>query len=139
MPAPRRGLTRRGFSPVSAPPSGGHTNQKEWSGMADIGLKLERSWLYLTTGREFNCSLQLTMPDSNLPTDWPSGSLYFEFDDGVPTQWPLTIAGPYATLLVDSTAADLIPRQTKWQLIFVATGDTSGGVPVGRGITVVQS
>lgn len=106
--------------------------------MATIGLELGMNRLVLTAGRKFSSTLQLTEPRTYLPVDWPDGDLYIEFADGVPTQWNYTISGALASLAKTSTDVGNIAAQTRWQLVFVATGDTSGGVPVGRGITVIQ-
>jgi hypothetical protein len=106
---------------------------------ADIGLRLDRGRMYLTKGREFFCTLQLTQKGTGLPVSWPSGRLYFQFDDIDSTQWQLDIAGAVASTTVSSTLVDLIQPYAKWQLVFTATGDSLGGVPVGLGVAVVQS
>lgn len=101
--------------------------------MAVIGLELQPIQLVLTRGRDFKWSFQ-NLDENDSPLDFPPGELYFEFSVGSPhTKWEFLIAGSMADLKVESTAADLIPARTKWQLVFLADGEAAGGDPVARG------
>jgi hypothetical protein len=55
------------------------------------------------------------------------------------TKWPFTITGDTATIKVESEAVDLIGGGTRWQLVFLPTGESAGGSMVSRGTTVVQA
>lgn len=54
------------------------------------------------------------------------------------TQWPFTISGSTATISIAHTAADAIPNRTQWQLVFLPSGDTSGGQAIALGRVRVQ-
>lgn len=106
--------------------------------MAVIGLELQPIQLVLTKGRDFKWSFQ-NLDENDSPEDFPAGDLYFEFSIGEPhTKWEFVIDGSMADLKVESTAADLIPERTKWQLVFLADGEAAGGDPVARGQVKVQ-
>lgn len=101
--------------------------------MSVIGLKLNSDTLVLTTGRDFKWNFQ-NLDESGNAADFPAGSLYFELSNTSPvTQWPFTISADTATIKVESDQADLIPDRTKWQLVFLATGEAAGGDPVALG------
>jgi hypothetical protein len=107
--------------------------------MSIIGLSLESDTLVLYTGRDFTWTFQSLADDGVTPVDFPDGDLYFELlfstDSGVTptTKWNFTISGDTATVKVESTASDLIPARTKWQLVFLPTGEAAGGEPVAYG------
>ncbi len=106
--------------------------------MADIGLKLDTDQLVLTKGRDFKWNFE-NLDEFGQPVNFPAGELYFEFNIGSPKKkWPFTIAGPLATIKVESTEADTIPTRTKWQLVFLPAGETAGGDPVTLGTVAVQ-
>ena len=54
------------------------------------------------------------------------------------TKWPLTISGDTATIKVESELVDAVSAGTRWQLVFMPTGESSGGNLVSRGSTAVQ-
>lgn len=54
------------------------------------------------------------------------------------TRWHFDIDGSLASLKVESDDVDKIVNRTKWQLVFLAEGEESGGDPVGLGIVKVQ-
>lgn len=107
--------------------------------MSAIGLCLESDTMILYTGRDFQWTFQLVAADNVTPVNFPAGDLYFELlfstDGGTTptTKWHFTITADTATIKVDSTSADLIPARTKWQLVFLPTGEAAGGEPVGYG------
>jgi len=95
--------------------------------------------MVLYTGRDFKWTFQNLADDRVTPVNFPAGDLYFELlfstDGGTTptTKWDFTISGNTAGLKIESTAADLIPAKTKWQLVFLATGEAAGGDPVAYG------
>lgn len=105
--------------------------------MATIGLDLEPDQLILQKGRDFRWEFE-HVDESGTLVNFPSGSLYFEFDTSPVTTWTFVIAGSGASLKVESAAVDLIPPRTKWQLVFKPTGEVSGGDPVARGTVTIQ-
>lgn len=54
------------------------------------------------------------------------------------TKWPFVITGSRATMKIESEAADQMPPQVHWQLVFLPTGEAAGGEPVARGTVAVQ-
>jgi hypothetical protein len=101
--------------------------------VAIIGIALEADQLVLTTGRDFKWSFQ-NLDANGSPEAFPAGSLFFELQTGpTPTQWAFTIVGDTATLKVESAAADLVPARTKWQLVFMPSGEAAGGDPIALG------
>jgi hypothetical protein len=54
------------------------------------------------------------------------------------TLWEFSIAGYTASLKVESTEVDKILPRTKWQLVFLPTGEAAGGDPIARGTVTVQ-
>lgn len=123
----------------SCAPSGHTVNPPEEATVAVIGIELEADQLVLTKGRDFKWNFE-NLDESGQPVDFPSGSLYFEFNIGSPKkQWPFSIAGHLATIKVESTEVDAIPaRGTKWQLVFLPTGEPAGGDAITRGTVKVQ-
>lgn len=105
--------------------------------MAIIGLDLEQDQLILQKGRDFRWQFQ-HVDESGAPVNFPAGSLYFEFDTSPVTTWTFQITGSNTTLKVESTAVDLIPARTRWQLVFRPAGEAAGGDPVARGTVSVQ-
>lgn len=107
--------------------------------MSAIGLCLESDTMILYTGRDFKWTFQSLADDRVTPVNFPAGDLYFEIlfstDGGSTptTKWHFTISGNNAALKVESAVADLIPSRTKWQLVFLATGEAAGGDPVAYG------
>lgn len=102
-----------------------------------IGTVLEPMQLVLTKGRDFKWSFQ-NLNDAGVPTNFPGGSLYFEFALSPLVTWPFTISGNTATLKVESNAVDQIPNRTRWQLVFRATAEVAGGDPLARGFVTIQ-
>ncbi|AEJ93305.1 minor tail protein [Mycobacterium phage EricB] len=49
------------------------------------------------------------------------------------TIWDFDIEGSMATIKVESEESDLIGNRTKWQLVFLAEGESAGGDPVALG------
>jgi hypothetical protein len=103
-----------------------------------IGLKLPPETLVLTRGRDFRWAFQNL--DANLdPEDFPAGDLYFELATGeTPTEWHFTIVDDLASLKVESDDSDLIPTQTKFQLVWMPDGEAEGGEVVALGKVLVQ-
>lgn len=115
--------------------------------MTEIGLCLESTPLALYTNRDFKGGFVnvdegqfsgAPVVNSSQLADFPAGTLYIELqiadDGGNPvTTWEFTISGPVATLKVESTEADRIPRRTKWQLVFLPAGEAAGGDPIAYG------
>lgn len=54
------------------------------------------------------------------------------------TKWDFVIAGDTASLKVESPEVDKILPRTRWQLVFLPTGEAAGGDPVARGSVTVQ-
>lgn len=106
--------------------------------MAVIGVELEQDDLVLTKGRDFKWSF-VNLNDSGTAVDFPDGTLYFElYTKPTATVWSFSIAGSTATLKVESTAVDVIPARTRWQLVFRETGEAAGGDPLARGTVSIQ-
>lgn len=55
------------------------------------------------------------------------------------TAWPFSISGSEATLFVPAAVSDLIYDRCRWQLVFLPSGETSGGTPIARGWVRVQN
>ncbi len=105
--------------------------------MSDIGIATEGSTLYLWKGRDFRWSFK-NLDESGNPVNFPAGTLFFEFQTGpTPAVWNFNISGDTATIKVESTAVDLIPARTKWQLVFLPTGEAAGGDPIDFGKVAV--
>lgn len=103
-----------------------------------IGVETDPTLLVLTKGRDFKWSFQNLDEVTGAPVNFPSGTLYFELETNPITTWTFSIGGSVATIKVESTAVDLIPPRTRWQLVWRQTGETAGGDPVARGIVLVQ-
>jgi homogentisate 1,2-dioxygenase len=103
--------------------------------MAAAGIELESESLVLTKGRDFVWSYQ-NLDQSNQPADFPAGELFFEFSNG--EQWDFVITDDMANIKVESTDVALVPRGTKWQLVFLEDGEAAGGQAVARGTVRVQ-
>lgn len=54
------------------------------------------------------------------------------------TIWPFTISGSTASIKVESDSVDLIVDRTKWNLVFLPSGEPKGGDPVAQGVVRVQ-
>lgn len=106
--------------------------------MAIFGLELIEDSLVLTEGRDFRWGFD-NLGDDDEPEDFPDGELYFElYHTDPPTVWEFTITGPSAELKVESSAVDLVPSRTRWQLVWLPDGEAAGGEPLARGRVVVQ-
>lgn len=107
--------------------------------MSVIGVPLETSTLVLTKGRDLRITFQ-SKNESGADVNFPAGSLFFEIATSpTPLTWTFTISGASATLKVESTVVDTVPDRTKWQLVFMPTGEAAGGDPVAMGIVKVQA
>lgn len=105
--------------------------------MSVIGVELDLVDLVLVKNRDFKWNFQ-HLDDDGIPSDFPSGSLYFElYHTTIPTLWTFTVSGALATLKVESDVVNTVPNRTKWQLVFKATGEAAGGDPLARGIVRV--
>ena len=102
-----------------------------------IGLELEPTTLVLTKGRDFKWTFE-NLDEDGEPEDYPPGDLFFVIDTSPDTQWDFIIIGSTATIKIESTAVDLIPARTTWQLVFLPDGEAAGGDPVARGTVVIQ-
>ncbi|ASR86114.1 hypothetical protein SEA_BOBSWAGET_7 [Mycobacterium phage BobSwaget] len=49
------------------------------------------------------------------------------------TIWDFDIQGSVASLKIESEEADAIAERVKWQLVFLANGESAGGDPIARG------
>lgn len=105
--------------------------------MAVIGVELEQDELVLTKGRDYKWTF-VHLDDDDNPSDFPDGSLYFEFGTSPVTIWAFDISGSTATIKVESEVVALIPDRTKWQLVFKPLGEAVGGDPVALGSVRVQ-
>ena len=103
-----------------------------------IGIKLEKTSLVLTRGRDFSWKF-IHLDEEEEPTPFPAGELFFELHTtGGLTIWEFTIAGSEASLKVESEDVDLIPDRTLWQLVFLPDGEAAGGEPVAIGTVKLQ-
>ncbi|AZS11976.1 hypothetical protein SEA_ZETZY_3 [Mycobacterium phage Zetzy] len=100
--------------------------------MADIGTRLDSDSLVLWRGRDFKWTFE-NLDASGEPVNFPAGRLYFELQTSPTTEWEFDIVGSTATIKVESTDADDIADRTKWQLVFLPDGETSGGDPLAWG------
>ena len=101
--------------------------------MAVIGDKLSADTLMLTLGRDFKWNFENLDEDGNAIA-FPTGELFFELATSPDkTQWAFDIDGSVAALKVESEAADLIAAGTKWQLVFLPTGESAGGDAIALG------
>lgn len=100
--------------------------------MAVIGIDLVPDELVLTRGRDFSWSFENLNQTGN-PTPFPPGELFFEFAVVPVVTWDFTISDELATLKVEHTEADAIPAATKWQLVFLPTGEAAGGEAIALG------
>jgi hypothetical protein len=99
-----------------------------------IGIKLTPDSLVLTEGRDFIWAFQNIGSDGQTPEDFPVGELFIELDTGEsPTVWDFIIVDDVASLKIESTAADLIPARTEWQLVWLPDGEPAGGEAVAIG------
>lgn len=106
--------------------------------MAVIGVELDQDELVLTKGRDFKWAF-VNLDASGAAQAFPDGTLYFElYTSPTPTIWTFTVAGSQALLKVESTAVDVIPSRTRWQLVFRQTGEAVGGDPLARGVVRIQ-
>jgi hypothetical protein len=63
---------------------------------------------------------------------------YIDLGQRALTLWHFEIAGPDATLKVESEAVELVPNRTKWQLVFQEEGEAAGGDAITRGMVRIQ-
>ena len=106
--------------------------------MVNIGDKLPRDNIVLTTGRDFKCRFE-HYDENNVLTDFPPGTLFFEFATAPSvTLWTFTINGPVASLKTESEVVDTIPERTEWQLVFLPEGEPAGGDVLALGSVVRQ-
>jgi hypothetical protein len=105
--------------------------------MSVIGVELDPVDLVLTKGRDFRWTFE-NLDSSDLPVDFPSGTLYFEVATASPLTWTFTIVGSLASLKVESEVVNTVPSRTKWQLVFRPTGEVAGGDIVAYGTVRVQ-
>lgn len=106
--------------------------------MSVIGTELEMSSLVLTKGRDFRWIFR-NLGEGDVPTPFPAGSLYFEFDTTPVKTWQFTVSGTDASIKVESVDVDQIPNRTRWQLVFRPSGESAGGDPIARGVVRVQA
>lgn len=105
--------------------------------MSDIGITSEGSTLYLWKGRDFRWAFK-NLDENGSPVNFPAGTLFFEFQTGpTPTVWNFNISGDTASIKTESVAVDAIPARTKWQLVFLPTGEAAGGDPIDFGKVAV--
>lgn len=103
-----------------------------------IGTAFDAQRLVLTLDRDFRYTMTNLDEDDN-PINFPSGSLFFQLQTSPSdTNWVFTISGAVATLKVESTVVNTIPRRTKWQLVWLPTGESAGGDPLAIGFTDIQ-
>lgn len=100
--------------------------------MAVVGPVFAPDKMFLTTGRDFKWAYQL-VDEQNVPTAFPAGRLYFELATTPVTVWEFAVSGSYASLKIEHEKADLIPDRTRWQLVFLPSGEPAGGDPVALG------
>lgn len=106
--------------------------------MSVIGVELEPDTLVLTKGRDFRWAFKY-VNDANVSTPFPAGKLYFEFDVNPVVKWEFTISGDTASLKKESEDVAAIPARTKWQLVWLPTGEVAGGDPIAYGRVKVQA
>lgn len=106
--------------------------------MAAIGVDLEPDDLVLTRNRDFRWTFQ-NVDQDGIPVNFPAGSLFFEVYNGASTlNWPFSIAGSTATIKVESTVINSVANRSKWQLVFMPSGEVAGGDPIAHGTVRVQ-
>jgi hypothetical protein len=105
--------------------------------MAVIGVELDQDELVLTKGRDFRWTFT-NLDAAGAPTDFPTGSLYFEVYTSTTKTWNFTISGSSATIKIEHTEVDSVPNRTKWQLVFRPSGEAAGGDPIARGVVRIQ-
>lgn len=111
--------------------------------MAVLGTVLEQeNELVLTRRRDFIFSF-VHLDNDLEPSNFPSGSLYFEFSTDPMIVWHSTIVGTTATFNIESEDVDFLINSylesgIRWQLVFLPTGEPAGGYPVALGSVTVQ-
>jgi hypothetical protein len=106
--------------------------------MAEIGSPLDSDTLVLTRGRDFQWTFQ-NLDENGQPIDFPvGGELFFEFNSQSIDNWDFVIDGDVATIKIESTVADTVPARTKWQLVWLPSGEAAGGDAVALGSVQVQ-
>ena len=105
--------------------------------MAVIGVPLENGSLVLTKGRDFKWVFE-NLSAAGVPTTFPPGQLFLELGTSPVTKWQFSLSGTKASLKVESEEVNKIPRRTRWQLVFLATGEAAGGDPLARGTVRLQ-
>ena len=106
--------------------------------MSVIGVELDSETLVLTKNRDFRWTFQ-NLDANGSPVDFPAGSLFFEIYVGETViNWPFSVSGANATIKIESAVANTIPNRSKWQLVFLPTGEAAGGDPIARGTVRVQ-
>lgn len=107
--------------------------------MADFGKVLDDSLVVLTRGRDFRLMFKQTNDIDEITPFEVGASLFFEiYTSPDITIWEFDLDGGIASLKVESADADLIPDRTRWQLVWLPDGESSGGDPVARGRVQVQ-
>lgn len=107
--------------------------------MAVIGVDLDPDELVFQKNRDFKWTYQY-VDDSGSVADFPEGYLYFEFETSPTlTQWPFTISGSTASLVVEEDLVADIPSRCKWQLVFKEDLEDEGGFALARGMVRIQS
>lgn len=102
-----------------------------------IGTELQDETLVLTRNRDFKWTFT-NLDSAGAAVNYPSGQLFFELFTDPKTTWTFSISGAVASLKVESTAVDLIPPRTRWQLVWLPLGEAAGGDPLAIGTVVVQ-
>lgn len=103
-----------------------------------IGVELDSETLVLTKNRDFRWTFQ-NLDENGNGINFPAGSLFFEIYVGdTVINWPFSISGANATIKVESAVVNTIPTRSKWQLVFLPTGEAAGGDPIARGTVRVQ-
>lgn len=97
-----------------------------------IGPEVPSDTITLYKNRDFKWGFQ-NLDENDQPIPFPPGSLFFELQTSPLTNWVFEIDGSEASLKVESEAAALIPAKTKWQLVFLQTGESAGGDAIATG------
>jgi hypothetical protein len=105
--------------------------------VSDAGTDLTAGNLYLVKGREFAWTYE-NLDNSGNPLDYPAGDLYFEIETDPVTTWHFTISGSMASIDVSASDTAPITPGLRWQLVFLPSGDTSGGEALAFGMVVVD-
>lgn len=100
--------------------------------MTEIGVALPATSLVLTKGRDFKWTFE-NLDEDGSPTDFPAGSLFFEFATKPLTLWEFDIEGHTASLKAEAEDVDKIKVRCAWQLVFLPDGEDTGGDAIAQG------